>query len=277
MLDSISTKTNYLLSKIVILICSFALVGEIIMSFTHPRPLQQILFLIAFTLLSISLLLFIKRSFMNFFLLSTFTLIVSWRLAALAQYAPITWLLTLAMLLKLTNYFFFALESLRSQPDISTTHQQITRFEWQLLFIRLFIGFDMIPHFCEKLFAGPIIRAEDVQAFVHLGVPYPFYFVLLAGLVEFAGALSLSCGFITRLGCLCLGTYMVVATYLGHHFSKGFIWASQGGGWEYPVLWTTLIVSFAVFGAGDFSIDRYLKDKFKLPTLIKHLVGGRHF
>jgi putative oxidoreductase len=64
---------------------------------------------------------------------------------------------------------------------------------------------------------------------------------------------------------------------MGHHFSNGFIWASQGGGWEYPVLWTVLIISFAFFGAGDFSLDRSLKNRFNIPLWIKHLMGGRSY
>ncbi len=60
--------------------------------------------------------------------------------------------------------------------------------------------------------------------------------MLIAGIVEFAGALSIWCGILTRLGAICLAIYLMVATYLGHHFTNGFIWASPGGGWEYPVL-----------------------------------------
>jgi hypothetical protein len=39
---------------------------------------------------------------------------------------------------------------------------------------------------------------------------------------------------------------------------------------------TALILSFAVFGAGDFSVDRWFKNHWRLPSWIKHLMGGRH-
>ena len=181
------------------------------------------------------------------------------------------------MLLKLANYLLFAYNAITIARDSPANeyHHQVTVFEWQLWFIRLFIGFDLIPHFCEKLFAGSVIRADDIHAFTQLGVPHPLTMVIIAGLMEFGGAFALSCGFLTRLGAICLAIYMLTATYLGHHFSNGFIWASPGGGWEYPVLWTVLILSFAFFGAGDFSLDRSIKNTMNPSRWIEHLMGGR--
>ncbi len=276
MLNHLDLSTNKTISHIITAICAIALITEIFFFIYHPISTQQTIFLLLFTLITLFFLRQIQYEFMTFFLLSTFTLIICWRLAALAQYLILTWIFTLAMAFKIANYILFALESIKEKVSPSIQHHQITRFEWQLLFIRLFIGFDLIPHFCEKLFAGQLIRAEDVQAFTQLGVPHASGFVIIAGLIEFAGALSLSCGFMMRLGSVCLSIYMLVATYLGHHFSKGFIWASKGGGWEYPDLWTVLILTFAVFGAGDFSIDRYLKDKYTLPAWLRHSLGGKH-
>lgn len=276
MFNKIDLKTHIAISRIIALLCFSALLTETIAYATHPISWQHITSLMIFTLGSILLLCLTSRSFILFYLLSTFTLIASWRLAALASFTTVTWILTLSMALKLGNYLLLARRGIITHTSLSSADHQVTRFEWQLFFIRLFIGFDLIPHFCEKLFAGPSIRANDVAAFTQLGVPHADTFVIIAGLIEFAGALSLSCGFITRLGAICLSIYMLTATYLGHHFSKGFIWASQGGGWEYPVLWTTLILSFAVFGAGDFSIDRLIKDRWHLPRLMRLLLGGRH-
>ena len=276
MFDQLSLKVNLKLSQLIAALCTTALLVEFLLWVTHPIVVSQGIFLTLFTGITVLLLVGIERAFVPLFLLSTFTLITAWRLSALAQYTAATWILTLAVFLKLINYLLFSIESIQHNKSISQEQHQATRFEWQLMFIRLFIGLDLIPHFCEKLFAGAAIRADDIQAFMHLNVPHPAAFVLVAGLVELAGALSLSCGFITRLGSFCLAIYMMVATYLGHHFSKGFIWASQGGGWEYPVLWTVLILSFTVFGAGHFSIDQYLKTKLTLPRWIKRLMGGQH-
>lgn len=268
---------NHLLTKLITLICLVGLIITLILLFTKPVNVQQGFFLVFFSALTLLLLSLRKIAFMAMFLMSTFTLIAAWRLSALAGYTALTWIYTVAMLFKLVNYLLFAYQSIhqaRNTPA-SAHHHQTTAFEWQLLFIRLFIGFDLIPHFCEKLFAGPAIRADDIHAFAQLGVPHPLLMVIIAGVIELAGAFAISCGFITRLGSISLAIYLMIATYLGHHFTNGFIWASPGGGWEYPVLWTALILSFSVFGAGDFSLDRSLKNAYTLPNWLKHLMGGR--
>ena len=74
--------------------------------------------------------------------------------------------------------------------------------EWQLTFFRIYLGFNLINHCAEKLFSGPGPFHQDVSAFISLGVPDASSFVLLAGLCEFAGAISLGLGFMTRLGAM---------------------------------------------------------------------------
>lgn len=276
-MNHVSYQDNVKLNKLITVICLLGLITEIIFLIKTPLGLQQAFFLVLFSGVTLALLSMRRAPFSVMFLLSTFSLITAWRLSALAGYTAVTWLFTAAMLLKLVSYCVFAYQAIkttRSSPS-HQHHHQSTVFEWQLLLIRLFIGFDLIPHFCEKLFAGSSIRLDDVHAFAQMGVPHPLMMVLIAGLMEFAGALAISCGLLTRLGSLCLVTYLLVATYLGHHFSHGFIWASPGGGWEFPMLWSALILSFVFFGAGDFSLDRALKNTYKIPTWLKHLMGGR--
>ena len=192
-------------------------------------------------------------------------MIVVWRLCGLAHLTLLTYLYGLNILLKIFSYIACSANSIR----IGKFYHQ-----WQLFFVRFFIGFDMIPHFCEKLFAGSAIRAEDVHAFTVLGVPHPLTFVILAGLIEFLAALAISSGFLTRLASVCFVIYLFVATYLGHHFANGFIWAAPGGGWEYPVLLMGLFAVFATLGAGEFSVDGFLTDRFTLPSWVRYLMGG---
>ena len=146
--------------------------------------------------------------------------------------------------------------------------------EWQLLFVRLYVGYDLVPHFTEKLFAANI-RVIDVDSFSHLGIAHPLFFVLLAGIIEFLGSLSLSCGIFTRAGSVLLFIYLVVTTFMGHHFSDGFIWASPGGGWEYPVLWSVLVLTFAFFAPYKFSVDQFLLNRFNLPQWLVYFIGKR--
>jgi putative oxidoreductase len=108
-----------------------------------------------------------------------------------------------------------------------------------------------------------------VNAFIHLGVPAPEFFVILAGLCELGAAIALGLGLMMRIGAIGTVLYLLMATYLGHHFSLGFIWAAPGGGWEYATMWMVLILSFAISGVHRFSIDQYLESYFKLPSFIK--------
>ena len=55
---------------------------------------------------------------------------------------------------------------------------------WGLTFLRLYVGFDLVPHFTEKLFAGSAPRLEDIAAFQSLGLSGAFCFVLAAALCE---------------------------------------------------------------------------------------------
>lgn len=241
---------------------------------------------IVFGLISISLLMFYLArkssakgaNFTLVFLISTFSILITLRLSYVAHMTLSTFGYIAALTICILNFLVTAKRDLReSATDNSHLVRHSSRYEWQLLFIRVFIGFDLVPHFCEKLFSGANVRMEDVHTFAQLGVPHPLFFTVLAGLIEFAGAISIGCGFITRLGALSLSIYLMVATYLGHHFSIGFIWAHPGGGWEYPVLWASLIVSFIFFGGGGFSIDRALRDRYQLPKWVLTIMGSRYF
>ena len=135
------------------------------------------------------------------------------------------------------------------------------------------VGCVFIPHFCEKLFTGETFRQADVSAFTDLSVPMPYLMVIIAGLCEFFGSIAITCGFLTRLSAICTTLYLIFATYLGGHFSAGYIWVMEGGGWEYPVLWIALILYFSVFGPGYFSIDQHMIKAYKPPKFIKWLTG----
>jgi putative oxidoreductase len=137
----------------------------------------------------------------------------------------------------------------------------------------MYIGFDIAAHAAEKLFAGIMPFQQVVQAFVNLHVPYPAFFVTLAGLCEFGAAIALGLGLLTRLGAIAAALYLVIATYLGNHFLLGFIWANAGGGWEYPVLWTVFTLIFAVLGGGRFSLDYLMTSHYSLPKWYYALCG----
>jgi putative oxidoreductase len=69
-----------------------------------------------------------------------------------------------------------------------------------------------------------------------------------------------------------LALYLLIATFLGHHFSLGFIWANRGDGCEFPVLWCVIILSFTVIKPMLFTIDEYILKNFKLPKFFKIII-----
>lgn len=153
------------------------------------------------------------------------------------------------------------------------THNRLSVWESAMTFIRMYVGFDLMAHATEKLFAGPMPYMGDVQAFINLHAFMPNALVILAGLCEFGGAIAIGLGLFTRLGAICTALYLLIATVMGGHFSLGFIWANAGGGWEYPVMWIVLVLVFAVEGAGSFSLDRLIVNHFNLPLWYYKLIG----
>jgi putative oxidoreductase len=145
---------------------------------------------------------------------------------------------------------------------------------WHLTFIRIYIGFDLVPHCTEKLFAGPASRLDDVKAFAGMGLSYPEFFVILGGFCELGIVIGMGLGLLTRLAAPCAALYYLIATLIGGHFLNGFIWANAGGGWEYPVLMMALFLSFMPRGAGPFSLDGVLVRAGTMPRPLRILATG---
>jgi putative oxidoreductase len=232
-------------------------------------PVNVFIFVMVWLGISIIFAFIIYREFVCGFLICLFAMMVAWRIAAIYDVRMITMPLISSFILLLCNFIYCAWINLK-QPTLFL--HQISLEGWQLVFVRMYIGFNFIPHFAEKLFAGTLPYMQDVNAFSYLGVPYPAFFVLLAGCCELAAAIALSLGFFMRLGAIGAALYLIIATYLGHHFSLGFIWAGIGGGWEFATMWIIFILCFAITGAHQFSIDQRLEDKFKLPKFIHVLM-----
>ena len=187
------------------------------------------------------------RQFVLGYLISLFAMTIAWRITGIYNVFIINSILLAGFILMCANFFYCASYNLK-QPE--QFRQRISLAGWQLIFIRLYLGLNLVPHFTEKLFSGAGPHLEDVSAFILLGVPYPDFFVWLAGLCEFGAAVALVLGFLLRFGALGGAFYLLIATHLGHHFSLGFIWAGAGGGWEFAIMWMVLILSFAFTGYG---------------------------
>jgi putative oxidoreductase len=208
------------------------------------------------------------------YLVGLFALLVGWRIAGLYGVGLVVYPGAAAFAAYVLWFFAMARASLAGGGDPAL--REMRGSDWHLAFFRLYVGFDFVPHFTEKLFAGPGPHMEDVEAFQQLGTVAPNALVWVAGLCELGAAIGIGLGVLCRLAAVGTALYLAIASVTGNHFALGFIWASPGGGWEYPLLWTVLTVSFVYAGAGRFSIDGELLRSLDLPGRVRGLMqrGG---
>ena len=250
---------------------AIGLVGALHAAFALPSstfPTLAKVFTVLWLTLSMAITVLVApRNFTAGFLGGLFCLLVGWRIAGLHGISVVTYPLTVAFAAFLLQFF----DAVRNDLWVGA-YARLSRVGWQLAFIRTYIGFDMIPHFVEKLFAGPGPFMDDVKAFAGFGLPFPAAFVIVAGLCELAAAIGIGMGLLTRLAAVGAALYFLIATLIGGHFGLGFIWASPGGGWEYPVLMMALFLSFVFTGGGAFSLDRVLQEKDWLPAALRRFI-----
>ena len=122
--------------------------------------------------------------------------------------------------------------------------------------LRATAGLFLMPHGAQKLFGwfgGYGLDATGQFFATKLGLPPAL--ALVTGLIEFFGGLALAIGFLTRPAAALVTGMMVVAT-LQVHLAKGFFWTD--GGFEYPLMWGILALSFVLRGGGAFSVDHLI-------------------
>lgn len=83
--------------------------------------------------------------------------------------------------------------------------------------------------------------------FASLGLPGWFGWIVL--LYETIGGLALILGVYTRWAAAFLGVHLLFAAWLGHG-GNGWMFAVEGGGWEYPVFWAVVCFALALLGDG---------------------------
>ena len=121
---------------------------------------------------------------------------------------------------------------------------------------RVVTGAFLLPHGAQKLFGlfggyGPEATGQFFAA--KLGLPASFG--LLAGLIEFFGGLALALGLLTRPAAALVVGLMAVAI-VSVHLGNGYFWTD--GGFEYPLMWGILALTFVVRGGGRYSLDHLI-------------------
>jgi putative oxidoreductase len=136
-------------------------------------------------------------------------------------------------------------------PAFGTIAKALSPFADPL--VRVTAGLLLIPHGAQKLFGwfgGYGVEATGQFFAAKLGLPASL--ALLAGLIEFFGGLMLAAGFLTRpVAALVFGVMAVAVVQV--HLPIGFFWTA--GGYEYPLFWGVVALSFAIRGGGRYSLD----------------------
>ena len=116
------------------------------------------------------------------------------------------------------------------------------------LILRVSLGIVLIAHGLLKVLVFTL--PGTVQFFDTVGFPgwtaYPVTFV------EIVGGVLLISGFATRIASLTLIPVLLGATYV--HLGAGWVFSSDGGGWEYPAFLTMALLVQALLGPGAFAL-----------------------
>jgi len=111
---------------------------------------------------------------------------------------------------------------------------------------RIAAGLMLMPHGAQKLFGifgGYGLEASGQFFAAKLGLPPAM--ATLAALIEFFGGLFLALGLLTRpVAALVVGMMAVAVVHV--HLPNGYFWTD--GGFEYPLLWGLLALSFVIRG-----------------------------
>jgi putative oxidoreductase len=125
--------------------------------------------------------------------------------------------------------------------------------------VRVATGLLLVPHGAQKLFGwfgGYGIDATGQFFATKLGLPASL--AVVAGIIEFFGGLLLAAGIATRLMATLVFGLMAVAV-VQVHLPAGFFWTD--GGYEYPLLWGILALSYVMRGGGRYSVDALIGAK----------------
>lgn len=133
-----------------------------------------------------------------------------------------------------------------------------------LSLLRIHFGLILLAHGWLKISVFTI--AGTVAYFASIGLPSIAAYLVIFG--EVVGGLALILGIQTRLAALLSLPIMLGATYM--HLGNGWLFSSEGGGWEFPASLSVIAISLALMGSGErFKLAFNPLDKF-LPKPLQN-------
>lgn len=142
-----------------------------------------------------------------------------------------------------------------------------TSNESKLLILRLAVGAVVFAHGAQKLFGwwgghGP---AWYIEAFGQW-FGFPAFLTVLVMLSDTIGSLLLAIGCATRFAAASISLVMIGAIYFVHGrwgFYMNWYVEERGEGFEFHLLILTMTIILTVWGAGRWSIDRWISSRLK--------------
>ena len=121
------------------------------------------------------------------------------------------------------------------------------------LLLRMALGALFLAHGLLKLLVYK--PAGTAASFRSLGLPGFVGYLTMAA--EIGGGTLLILGVATSLVALALVPLILGTIYMVHG-SKGWVFANEGGGWEFPAFWAVALVVQALLGSGAYSLGHAL-------------------
>lgn len=125
------------------------------------------------------------------------------------------------------------------------------------LLLRVSLGVAFLAHAFLKI---AVFTIPGTVAFFE-SIGYPGFFAYLVIVAELGGGLALIAGTFTRVVSLALVPVLIGAVV--QHAGNGWLFTNEGGGWEFPALWTVLLLVQALLGGGAYAL------KLPLPAALR--------
>ena len=116
---------------------------------------------------------------------------------------------------------------------------------WGLSLLRIHFGVILLAHGWLKISVFTI--AGTVGYFASLGLPSIVAYLTIFG--EIAAGVALIAGIQTRLASILSVPILLGATFV--HLGNGWLFSSEGGGWEFPASLTVIAIAIALMGSGN--------------------------
>ncbi|TDR56982.1 putative oxidoreductase [Halomonas ventosae] len=116
--------------------------------------------------------------------------------------------------------------------------------------LRLALGVMTLAHGLMKVFLFTV--PGTVGYFESLGLPGVLAYLTI--LAEVGGGMALILGLFTRWVSLALVPVLLGAAWV--HLGNGWVFSSEGGGWEFPVFWAIALLVQAGLGSGSLTLNR---------------------